>query len=276
MIYIVGRDDAKTMGDMAYFEAPPMKALGLVNHAFCTRCGDVSGGASSSVNLGGKEAEEHVHLRLDRERVARTFGFEPQRLITMDQIHGDRIWIIDTPLPPSHCRADAILTDQREIAIGVRTADCVPILLVDPNRVVVGIIHAGWRGTLLGIARKALDEMMRHFGTHPEDLLVAIGPSIGECCYEVDEAVMGPFRSLAWNWQAFSRYKGKGKWHLNLAQANIEQMRERGMRDENCCWIRVCTACNTDILFSYRAEGPGTGEQISFIQLRAYMDIFTP
>jgi len=271
MTYTIGRDGVKTLGSINYFEAPSLKALRLVNHAFCTRSGGVSR-ATYPPKLGGGEDDERTRVLLNRELIANTFGFESERLITMDQIHGDRIWIIDKPLaasrPPLNCRSDALLTDQREIAIGVLTADCVPIVLVDPRHSVIGIIHAGWRGTLLGIARKTLYEMIHHFGTLPEDLLVAIGPSIGECCYEVDRDVMDLFRSSEWNWQTFSRYKGKGKWVINLAQANIEQMHGLGIRDEQCCWIRICTACNTDLLFSYRAEGPGTPKQISFIQLR--------
>lgn len=272
MIRIVGRDDAVISGDITYFEAPRLKALGLVNHAFCTRKGSVHGKPHPSAILGGVRDQKRVLALLHMESVANTVGFEPKRLITMQQIHEDRIWIIHTPLPPSgrssNCRSDAILTDQRDIAIGVLTADCVPILLADPDHAVIGAVHAGWRGTLQGIARKVLDRMIHRFGTRPEDLFVAVGPSIGECCYEVDEAVMGPFRSSGWNWQSFSRYKGKEKWYLDLALANIEQMRDAGMRDERCSWIRVCTACNNDILFSYRAEGTGVGEQISFIQLQ--------
>jgi YfiH family protein len=269
MMHIVGRNEARMLGTITYFEAPPLKALGLVNHAFCTKSGGFVREILSSPASDTKRAEEEA-------RLARTFGFEREQLITMDQVHGDRIWIIDKPLQSSRSflnhPSDALLTDQPDIAIGVLTADCVPILLVEPKRSAIGIIHAGWRGTLLGIAQKALHKMTHHFGTHPEDLLVAIGPSIGECCYEVDEAVMGPFRSSQWNWQAFSKHKEKDRWFLNLARANIDQMRDSGMRDERCCWIRVCTRCHTDILFSYRAEGPGTGEQISFIQLRGDID----
>jgi len=236
MIQIVGRDDVVISGDVAYFEAPRLKALGLVNHAFCTRRGSVHGKPHPSAILGGGRDQKRSCALLHMESVANTVGFEPKRLVTMDQIHEDRVWIVDKPLPSSGRS--------------------------------VGAVHAGWRGTLLGIARKALHEMVRCFGTRPEDLVVAIGPSIGECCYEVDEAVMGPLRSSGWNWQSFSRYKRKGKWHLDLAQANIQQMRDAGMRDERCSWIRICTACNNDILFSYRAEGTGVGEQISFMQLR--------
>jgi YfiH family protein len=272
MIHIVHRDDAKTSGDITYFEAPSMNALDPVNHAFCTRSVGLIQATDCPHNAGTGKAEGQAHVPFNRELVATTFGFESQQLLTMDQVHGDRIWIIDKPLStpelPSNCSSDALLTDQRDIAIGVLTADCVPIVLVDPKRMAVGIIHAGWRGTLLGIAPKALQEMTRHFGTHPEELLVAIGPSIDECCYEVDEAVIAPFRSSGWNWRSFSKPKGKGKWLMNLARANIEQMRDLGMREEKCCWVRLCTRCNNDILFSYRAEGPGVGEQISFIQLR--------
>jgi len=263
-MHIVRREGARVQGTITYFEAPPLKALGLVNHAFCGRNGDVVPELRASSDLDTERAK-------DGARVARNFGFNPERLITMDQVHGDRIWVIDKPLSHSaqtaNCQSDALLTDQQGITIGVLTADCVPILLVDPDRPVIGIVHAGWRGTLLGIAQKAIQTMTHQFGTNPEDLFVSIGPSIGECCYEVDEAVMGPFRSLGWNWENASKPKGKGKWFLNLAQANIDQMRDRGMKDERCCWIQVCTRCNNDILFSYRAEGPGTGEQISFIQL---------
>ncbi len=276
MIHIIERDEAKIQGEITYFEAPSIKALDLVNHAFCTRYRGVSQRSFSSLNLAVGNGDERTRVRVNRDLVVKTFGIAPAQLITMNQMHRDRIWIIDKPLPPSisssKARYDALLTDQREIAIGVLTADCVPILLVDPRHSVIGIIHAGWRGTLLGVARKALHKMIHHFGAHPEDLLVAIGPSIGECCYEVDEAVMGPFRSSRWNWRSYSRPKGKNTWSLNLAQANIEQMRDLGIRDEQCCWIRICTACNTDILFSYRTEGRGTGRQISFIQLLGNID----
>jgi YfiH family protein len=276
MIHSFERDKVRILGEITYFEAPTIKALGLVNHAFCTRRGGVSHGSYSSLNLGERNGDDCTRVRRNRDLVFKTFDIAPGELITMNQMHGDRIWIIDKPLPPStgslEARYDALLTDQRGIAIGVLTADCVPILLVDTNHLAIGIIHAGWRGTLLGIAQKALHKMTLHFGTNPEDLLVAIGPSIGECCYEVDEAVMGPFRSSRWNWQAFTRHKGEHKWAMNLVQANIEQIQACGIRDEQCCWIRVCTACNTDIFFSHRAEGPRTGRQISFIQLRADMD----
>ncbi len=276
MIHIVERDEAKIHGEITYFETPSIKALGLVNHAFCTRRGGISQGSFSSLNLGEGNGDERTRVQRNRDLVAKTFHIAPAQLITMNQMHRDRIWIIDKPLPPSvgssEAPYDALLTDQRKIAIGVLTADCVPILLVDPRHSVIGIIHAGWRGTLLGIARKALLKMIHRFGTHPEDLLVAIGPSIGECCYEVDEAVMEPFRSSKWNWQAYSKPKGGNKWCMDLAQANIEQMHGLGIRDEQCCWIRICTACNTDILFSYRAEGRKTGRQISFIQLLGNID----
>ncbi|UCD70580.1 MAG: peptidoglycan editing factor PgeF [Syntrophobacterales bacterium] len=276
MISIAERDEAKTLGEITYFEAPSLKALDLVNHAFCTRIRGVRRGMYSSLNLAGGKGEEQTRIHLNRKLVAKTFRIGPAQLITMDQIHGDRIWIIDKPLPPSvpslNCRYDALLTDQREIAIGVLTADCVPIMLVDPNHTVIGIIHAGWRGTFLGITRKAIHKMIHHFGIAPEGLLVAIGPSIGECCYEVDEDVMALFRSSGWNWQSFSRPRGGKKWTVNLAQANIEQMKDLGVRDENCCWMRICTACNHDIFFSSRAQGTRTGRQISFIQLRDSID----
>jgi YfiH family protein len=276
MMYIVERDEAKVLGKITYFEAPSMKALGLVNHAFCTRCGGVSQESHSSLNLGERNGDERTRVQRNRDLMVNTFRIPPAQLITMNQMHRDRIWIIDKPLSPSGGspapRYDALLTDQKKIAIGVLTADCVPILLADARHSVIGIIHAGWRGTLLGIARKALLKMIHHFGSNLEDLLVAIGPSIGECCYEVDEVVMGPFRSSQWDWQAFSRPRGEHKWSMNLAQANIDQMQRLGIRDEQCCWIRLCTACNQDIFFSHRAEGPRTGRQISFIQLRGNID----
>ncbi len=275
MIHTVEKDEAKLVGEITYFEAPTIKALGLVNHAFCTRCGSENARAYTPGTLGEGDDEGTV-VWINRDLVVGTFRIAPGTLITMNQIHRDRVWIIDKPLPPSvafsEAHYDALLTDQRGIAIGVLTADCVPILLVDPRHSVIGIIHAGWRGTLLGIARKALLKMIHHFGTRPEELVVSLGPSIGECCYEVDEAVIGPFRSSRWNWEAFSKPKGGNKWCMNLAQANIEQMQGLGIRDENCCWIRICTACNIDIFFSHRAEGPGTGRQISFIQLPENMD----
>ena len=147
--------------------------------------------------------------------------------------------------------------------VGVKTADCVPILLVDSRNRAVAAVHAGWRGTLLGVARGAALALRSAYGTLPADLNVAIGPAIGFCCYEVGEDVAGHFRSIF-----PERGDLNGAARLDLPEANRRQLVELGVPAEKIFQAGLCTRCNAAEFFSYRREGDGAGRMLSAVGLR--------
>ncbi|HRR42593.1 MAG TPA: peptidoglycan editing factor PgeF, partial [Syntrophales bacterium] len=169
----------------------------------------------------------------------------------------------------SPVRCDAVLTARRGVALAVKTADCVPLLLVDREKQVVGVVHAGWRGTALGIAAKAVKTLKERFDSKPVDILAAIGPAVGACCYQVDGKVYDAFKKLsAVRERAFRACQDvEGRWMLDLESANIIQLVEAGIPRENIFSAALCTSCRRDLFFSHRAERGGTGRHLSFIVL---------
>jgi hypothetical protein len=155
---------------------------------------------------------------------------------------------------------DAVITRAPGRVLAIRTADCIPIFVIDQKKKAVAAIHAGRQGTALQITRKVLRRMAGEFASSPEDLLVALGPYIGPCCYEIDAKAFRP------EWKAFSIPQGEGRWRVDIAQINIAQVKEEGVREERIFRIDLCTGCHKDLFFSYRGEGQ-TGRQLSFIKI---------
>ena len=260
----VDRPEPKRRDGILYFDVPEIARLDWVRHAFLTRIGGISPPPFESLNLGrdsGDSSEDH--LSANRNRVASSFGFDAHRLLLLHQVHQDSILVLKGPLGqlPSTLDYDAVITDAPDRFLGIKTADCLPILIVDRARRVVAAVHAGRQGTALRIARKVLRRMSSEFGSLPGDLLVAVGPAIGSCCYEIDEAVFLP------EWEPFSSSRGKGKWMLDLPGINAAQLKAEGVREEQIFRIELCTRCRPDLFFSYRGEGR-TGRQLSFIGIK--------
>ncbi|MGE5174085.1 MAG: peptidoglycan editing factor PgeF [Betaproteobacteria bacterium] len=202
--------------------------------------------------------------------VARMLGIEPDRLVTVNQVHGEDIVTVDDgnfnrirTLP-----ADAIITNTPKIAIGVETADCVPVLLVDPVIPAVGAVHAGWRSTVKKIVQKVAKKMQDEFASNPSRMIAAIGPAIGPECYEVDEPVMGRVREAFAFWQDVVFSRGNNKWSLDLVKANKLELIQAGLQEKNIHSIGLCTSCRKDLFYSFRAEGR-TGRMLSVILIKA-------
>ncbi len=179
------------------------------------------------------------------------------------QVHGDRVVRVDDPATfRDDAQGDALTTDRAGVLITVATADCVPILLFDPVRSAISAIHAGWRGTLLGIAKRAVSEMGRHFGSRPGDLMAAIGPAIGPCCFEVGPEV---WRGVGPDYRDAVVARGTGeKRMLDLPRLNALQMEEAGLLPARIALCDRCTACAPELFYSYRREGK-TGRMVSGI-----------
>ena len=257
-------------GAIEYLEDDRFSSFSFLPHGFCTRCGGVSEGVFASLNAGGQVGDLEDSVRRNLSLIGEVFAIQEGCMALMGQVHGDRICVIDgdgAP-PESIPECDGMVTDRPGVALAVKTADCVPILFVDPVRRVIGTAHAGWRGTALGIAGKMAGIFRERFACRYEDLLVAIGPSIGPCCYQVDAPVR----------EAFAVRPGadrllcpcldqEGQWRLDLPLANRLELTALGIPAGNISTAGHCTACRTDLFFSHRAEHGRTGRQISFLML---------
>ncbi|MGB8474951.1 MAG: peptidoglycan editing factor PgeF, partial [Candidatus Acidiferrum sp.] len=240
------------------------------------------------LNLGFTDWDTPENVLENRRRFQTAAGAPDLPLITLKQFHSDVIHLFhDAPSDP--CSGDASITNRPGLLLAIQTADCVPILLVDPQKRAIAAIHAGWRGTVARIASKTIGAMQMHFGTNPRDLLAAIGPSIGPCCYEVGTEVATQFLSQFPDAPAYFDEFRTGdepnpiQWlnmmppgHqpppkgvlLDLRKANQSQLLAAGLRPQNIHTIDLCTACRPDLLFSYRKEGAHTGRLMSVIALR--------
>ena len=271
-------------------QVPALTRIPWLVHGFSTRPGGVSPLDGEKVlNLGFTEWDSRENVLENRRRFQSALGASDLKLISLKQIHSDVIHLFDAA-PTEPCRGDASATNRPGLLLGVQTADCVPILLVDPKKRAIAAVHAGWRGTLQRIVVKAIGQMQMHFGSKPTDLLAAIGPSIGCCCYEVGTEVAIQFQSQfadAPEW--FDEFRtgdepNPVQWlnmmppgHqpppknvlLDLRKANRAQLLGAGLRAPNIFVSDLCTACRRDLLFSYRKEGHQSGRLLSVIGIRS-------
>jgi hypothetical protein len=240
-----------------YLIIPALDKMGAILHAFTTRQGGLG-----ARNSGLKSPD-------DWNVVAHAFGIIPDRLVTVNQVHGEAIVTVDDQNYSNlrTAQADGLITKVRGIAIGIETADCVPILLIDPVTPAIGAVHAGWRSTVRKIVQKAIKKMQDEFGTDPSRMIAAIGPAIGRECYEVDEPVMGPVRQSFPFWSDVALSRGKGKWGLDLVELNRRELLQTGLAEKNVHSLGMCTSCRKDLFYSFRVEGR-TGRMLSAVMLK--------
>jgi YfiH family protein len=275
-------------------QAAPFSKFTWLAHGFSTRPGGSSRAhGGNALNLGFTKEDSKAAVERNRAAFLRQVGggsfrdaSNPWPLVTLRQIHSDIIHHVDSP-PGSQLAGDGLITATPGLLLGIQTADCVPIILVDPKHRAVGVFHAGWRGTIKRIVEKGVGEMRRHFGSSPRDLKVAIGPCIHQCCYEVGEEVLAKFESqFAYAARLFreveeidpvrekypmlfltARAPGHSilpkKIFLDLVEANRRQLLAVGVPAKSIEASPLCTGCRTDLLFSYRAEKGKTGRMMA-------------
>jgi hypothetical protein len=298
-------------GGLAWIEHPLIARYSWLVHAFSTRRGGVSRGPSAGLNLGFTEGEPRARVRENRELFFQQLGAEHFVLAALRQVHSAIVYQVrratsgeleyrlggnGMPEQPGVAQptGDALLTDQAGILLSVRTADCLPVLLVDPKHRAVAAVHAGWRGALARIVEKAVGEMRRLYGSEPRSLLAVLGPSIRVCCYEVGEEVEEAFQGRfphadkffrkgseppAWHSKrrplSFLNVQPPGHpstcappIHLDLVAVAQDQLLAAGLAPHHVAAVNLCTACCTNLFFSYRKEGSRTGRTMAVIGIR--------
>ncbi|KXJ97915.1 MAG: Laccase domain protein YfiH, partial [Nitrospira sp. OLB3] len=191
-------------------------------------------------------------------------------MLSVKQVHGTDALVVDQPLGEGVSFDggwDALVTDQPGVVVAVRTADCVPVLLHDPARRVVAAVHAGWRGAMAGIVPRTVALLVERFGATPEHIRMAIGPSAGSCCYEVDAPVLARLREVFSDWRSVVTPVGTEKAHLDLRAFVRRQALAHGLVEERIATVNACTICHPDLFFSYRREGVVRDTMVSGIAL---------
>jgi YfiH family protein len=244
-----------------------------IRHAFFTRKGGVSKSPFDSLNFAlgaGEMKDSEENLMRNYSIAASVFGLKKEDVCRTFQTHTSTVVYADEnergrgiSFPNFDYGVDGLVTDKKDLLLSVRTADCVPILLFDKESQVCGAVHAGWRGTVGKIAENAIN-MMEEKGAKRENILAAIGPCIGDCCYEVGREVFDGFVSLDKKYETFFK-PSEERFMLDLTLANITMLADFGIKEENISSADICTKCNEEDFFSHRRNGVNRGTMSAFI-----------
>jgi polyphenol oxidase len=257
-----------TVGSLKYFvfDSFPQDKIG---HGIFTRLGGVSPDPWRSLNMGGLVNDSKENIIENRRRLFDSMGRPVESLFDVWQIHSASVinTQIPRPLHEEHRKADGILTDNPNITLLMRFADCVPVVLFDPVKKVVGLVHAGWQGTVKEIAGEAVQQMRLLYGCLPENILAGIGPSIGVDHYEVGEDVVTCVETVFGDYsKLLLKHKNLTHAHFDLWQANKWVLEKNGVKNIEIAGI--CTACNVKEWYSHRGENGKTGRFGAVIYLK--------
>lgn len=281
-----------------WVSVPEWEKFSWLWHGFSTRRGGVSlaysgEGEPGELNLGFTADDARENVLRNRELLAEAItGSAATPIVTLKQIHSSVITLADAASAASVCKGDGLMTDRPGLLIGVQTADCIPVLVADRKRKAVAAFHAGWRGTVKRIVESGIGRMRLEFGSRPEDLVAAIGPGNGPCCYAVGEEVLSEFTSqFAYAPELFHEVYDsdpvKQKYpmlfltqrapghspigpslHLDLFEANRRQLLDAGLKAGNIKVVGGCTSCQPEVFFSHRASHGRAGRMLNVIGIR--------
>ena len=248
--------------------------LAPLPHGFSTRPGGVSPAPWDSLNLGPSRGDDPENVRENYRRFCAVLGTAPEQAVLSQQTHTTNLRRVTAEdagkgliRPRDYRDVDALMTDVPGLALTVFSADCGVILLHDPVHAAIAAIHAGWRGCAGGILAKTVRAMTENCGTDPADLLAAIGPCIGPCCFETDADVPATMRAaLGADAEPCLRYQAP-KWHVDLSGLNRQWLLRAGLLPEHIERSELCTACRPDLFWSHRKMGERRGVQAAMIAL---------
>lgn len=273
--------ETKTGAKVLLLRYPALEATGIVKHCFTTRLGGVSEGMFSSMNISFTRGDAREAVEQNYRNLAEAMGVEYENFVLSDQTHTVNVRrVTRADAGKGICRekdysdVDGLITNEPGLVLSTSFADCVPLYFVDPVKKAIGMSHSGWRGTVGRMGRATIEAMGREFGTRPEDVICAIGPSICQECYEISEDVAEEFRREFPGHEdeilkagRFCAETNEQKYQLNLWRANEIILEETGVLPEHISVTDICTCCNPDVLFSHRASHGKRGALGGFLCL---------
>ena len=251
--------------DITHLKIPQWEKYGGLLHGFMGRRGGKSLGVYAGLNTSYRVGDDPKIVSQNVCDMKLAVGIHDGKIVTMRQMHGDDIIEVKDKQLKEAGECDGMVTAENDIYLGVLTADCVPLLFIAPKQRVAAAVHAGWRGTLAGIAEKAVRLFKSHYNVDADDLEAALGPSIGVCCYEVKDDVADPLMKKWGPLTTPSVAVRDGKTFINLSRLNRDILREAGVPGKQLYQVGPCTACSPADFFSYRRERSETGRQISVV-----------
>ena len=254
--------------DRIYLKSNILESRDIV-HGFTSKSGGVSRGKITGLNLGFRVDDDENSVRENYRLLSKDLNFPLERTVLSKQTHTNNIRIVTEQdcgkglVRESDIQdTDGLVTNIANIPLVIFTADCVPILLYDPCHKVVAALHAGWRGSVAGIASECISLMKANFNSDPKDILAAIGPCIGPCCFEFGEEAPEYFS------EDYCTLNQNGKYNIDLPLYNHDLLTRAGVKDSNIDVSRICTMCRHDLFYSYRKHKDSTGRQGAVIMLR--------
>lgn len=264
----------QTHQGVPFLAADAFTAAGGVAHGFSTRRGGVSQGMWSSLNLGVNRGDDPDHVRENYRRFLTAIGAQGHTLAMCNQVHGAVVRNLTTadlksdPYDKAGYDADGLMTAIPGVILTVFTADCIPVLLYDPKRRVIAALHAGWRGTAAGIVTVAVGQMAAVYGSDPADILAAIGPGIGQCCFETHEDVPNAMTAaMTGAVLPFLQLKDNGKFAVDLKGINAKRLALAGLDPDHIAVCGQCTSCDRENYWSHRLMGTQRGSMAAMIEL---------
>lgn len=257
----------------AYYSFTAFDRIPFVRHGFSTRLGGVSREPFSTMNLSFTRGDEEEAVRKNFALFCGLLGVKAEDVVVSAQEHHTNLYPATAAdrgrgvtRERGYADIDGLLTDEPGVVLCTQYADCVPLFFVDPIRRVVATSHAGWKGTAARIGRITVERMARDYGCRPEDILAGIGPSIGACCFEVDEPVAAVFAAMEEGKHSV-RERGAGKYDVDLWEVNRRILLEAGIKPDHISVAGLCTRCHPDVFWSHRAVGAIRGSLAAFIAI---------
>lgn len=265
-------------GKVPYIEFPPLSDIPFIIHGFSTRLGGVSSGMFSSLNLGSDSSpykDKPENIRENLIRISNSLGVDPDSLVLSDQVHKTDIRLVDShdkgkgfTIARDYKEIDGLITNTPGITLVTKYADCVPLFFVDPVNKAIGLSHSGWKGTVNRIGHITVEKMTNAFSSSPKDIIAVIGPSICMDCYEIGEEVAVEFKNAFSDIRSVLKNNHRGRYQLNLWEANKSILIEAGLLKEHIHISKTCTSCNSELLFSHRKSKGKRGSLAAFLAIR--------
>jgi YfiH family protein len=270
-MHLIPFSEVSAENGVTFLACPALSEIKNLRHCFSTRIGGVSKPPRDSLNLGHAEQDEAGNVAENYRRILKAAFSKDAPIAFTKQIHKDFVRLADTSdcLPVERAftaqECDGLITDTKNIVLSGYFADCVPILLYDTAKHACGVVHAGWRGTAMAIAQKGVAAMQANFGTNLADIIAAIGPSIGPCCFLCHDDVTTAMEVFGPLVKPFIKKADDGRFSVDLKQINGALLANCGVSEIYVC--ESCTCCDKRRFFSHRRQGPSRGAMTAMIEL---------